>query len=83
MSRIKVKYDKNPTQEEVFTTDQRSQAGKVWKMCEQAKARLESGTEAKGRSRKAIWNWGIAGTFAVVVDVLSDVYDTFVFSANV
>jgi len=29
MSRIKVKNDQNPTQEEVFTTDQRSQAGKV------------------------------------------------------
>ena len=52
-------------------------------MCEQAKTSLESGTEAKGRSRKAIWNWGIAGAFTVVVDVLSDVYDTFVFSANI
>ena len=52
-------------------------------MCEQAKARLASGTEAEGRSRKAVWDWGIAGTFAAIVDVLSDVYDTFVFSANI
>ena len=33
--------------------------------------------------RKAVWDWGIAGTFAAIVDVLSDVYDTFVFSANI
>ena len=52
-------------------------------MREQAKTSLESGTEAKGRSRKAIWNWELTGAFAVVVDVLSDVYDTFVFSVNV
>ena len=83
MSRIEVKYVKPPTQEEVFTTNQRSQARKVWKMCEQAKAGLESGAEAKGRSRKAVWNWGIAGTFIVTTNLLSDVHDTFVFSANI
>ena len=52
-------------------------------MCEQAKARLASGTEAEACCWAAVWDWGIAGTFAVVVDVLSDVYDTFVFSANI
>ena len=51
-------------------------------MCEQAKTSLESGTEAKGRSRKAVWDWGLTGAFAAVVDVLSDVYNTFVFGAD-
>ena len=27
--------------------------------------------------------WGLTGAFAVVVDVLSDVYNTFVFGANI
>ena len=47
MSRIKVKNDQPPTQEEVFTTDQRSQAGK-------GKARMESGTKAEGDSWPAV-----------------------------
>ena len=51
-------------------------------MREQAKISLASGTEAEVRCRPTVWNWGIAGTFTVVVYVLSDVYDTFVFSAN-
>ena len=52
-------------------------------MCEQAKAGLESGTEVEGGSWAAVWNWGVTRAFAVVVDVLSDVYDTFVFGANI
>ena len=51
-------------------------------MCEQAKTRLERGAEAEAHCWATVWDWGIAGTFAVVVDVLSDVYNTFVFSAN-
>ena len=52
-------------------------------MCEQTKISLVSGTEAEARCRTTIWDWGLAGAFAVVVDVLSDVYDTLVFSANI
>ena len=51
-------------------------------MREQAKVGLGSGTKAEAHCRSTVWSWRIAGTFAVVVYVLSDVYDTFVFSAN-
>ena len=51
-------------------------------MREQAKISLESGTEAEARCWATVWDWGLAGAFVAVVDVLSDVYDTFVFSAN-
>ena len=52
-------------------------------MREQAKIGLASGTEAEARCRATVWDWGITGAFAAVVDVLSDVHDTFVFSANI
>ena len=51
-------------------------------MREQAKTSLESGTEAEARYRPTIWSWGLTGAFAAVVDVLSDVYNTFVFGAD-
>ena len=51
-------------------------------MCEQAKAGLERGAEAEAHCWAAVWDWGIAGTFIVTTNLLSDVYDTFVFSAN-
>ena len=51
-------------------------------MREQAKIGMESGTEAEARCRATVWNWGLAGAFVAVVDILSDVYNTFVFSAN-
>ena len=41
-----------------------------------------SGTEAEARCRTTVWDWGLGGAFAIVVDVLSDVYDAFVFGAN-
>ena len=47
-------------------------------MREQAKTGLESGAEAEACCWAAVWNWGIAGTFATVINVLSDIYDTFV-----
>ncbi len=37
-------------------------------MCEQAKTRLESGTEAEACCWSAIRDWRIAGTFAVVIN---------------
>ena len=49
-------------------------------MREQAKAGFGSGAESKSSYESTVWNWGIAGTFAV--DVLSDIYDTFVFPIN-
>ena len=52
-------------------------------MCEQTKISLASGTEAEARCWTTVWDWGLGGAFAIVVDVLSDVYDTFVFSANI
>ena len=51
-------------------------------MREYAKTGLESGAKAEAHCWSTIWNWGFAGAFVAVVDVLSDVYDTFVFSAN-
>ena len=51
-------------------------------MCEQAKIGLASGTEEEARCRATVWDWGITGAFAVVVDVLSDVHNAFVFGAN-
>ena len=51
-------------------------------MREQTKTGLASGAEAEARCWATVWNWGLAGAFVAVVDVLSDVYDTFVFSAN-
>jgi hypothetical protein len=55
---------------------------KFEKMREQAKTVLASGAEAQGSCRSAVWDWGIAGTLAVV-DVLSDIHNAFVFSANI
>ena len=51
-------------------------------MREQAKIGLESGAEAEVRCWSAVWDWGLAGAFAVVIDVLSDVHNAFVFGAN-
>ena len=51
-------------------------------MCEQAKARLASGTEMEARCWSAVWDWGLARAFAAVVDVLSNLHDAFVFGAN-
>ena len=51
-------------------------------MCEEGKARMASGTKAEARCWSTVWDWGLAGAFATVVDVLSDVYDTFVFGAS-
>ena len=51
-------------------------------MCEQAKTGLGSGAKAEARCWATVWNWGLAGAFAAVVDVLSDVHNTFVFGAN-
>ena len=52
-------------------------------MREEAKTRMASGSEAEARCRTTVWDWGLAGAFAIVVDVLSDIYDTFVFGANI
>ncbi len=43
---------------------------------------MESGSEAEAGCGSAVWNWGIARTFAVIVDVLSDVHNAFVFGAD-
>ena len=51
-------------------------------MREQTKTGLGSGAEAEARCWATVWDWGLAGAFAAVVDVLSDVYDTFVFGAS-
>ena len=51
-------------------------------MRKQAKARMESCTKAEACCWATVWSWGLAGTFAAVIDVLSDIYDTFVFGAN-
>ena len=51
-------------------------------MREQTKTGLESGAKAEASYWATVWDWGLAGTFAVVVDVLSDVHNTFVFGAN-
>ena len=51
-------------------------------MCEEAKARMESGTKAEASCWATVWDWGLAGAFAAVVDVLSDVHNAFVFGAN-
>ena len=40
-------------------------------MREQAKTGMASGAEA--RCRTTVWDWGLAGAFAIVVDVLSDI----------
>ena len=52
-------------------------------MREEAKISLESGTKAEACCWATVWDWRLAGTFAVVVDVLSDAHNTFVFSANI
>ena len=51
-------------------------------MRKQAKTGLESGTEAKAHCESDVRNWRITGIFATVVDVLLDVNNVFVFSAN-
>ena len=51
-------------------------------MCEQTKISLASGAKAETRCWATVWDWGLAGAFAVVVDVLSDVHNAFVFGAN-
>ena len=51
-------------------------------MREQAKISLVSDTEAEARCWSAIWDCGLTRAFAAVVDVLSDIHDTFVFGAN-
>ena len=43
---------------------------------------MESDPETKAGCRSAIRCWGIARTFAAIVDVLSDVHDAFVFGAD-
>ena len=52
-------------------------------MREQTKTGLGSGAEAEAYRGAAIWDRRLARTFAASVDVLSDVHDTFVFSANI
>ena len=52
-------------------------------MREEAKTRMASGAEAEASCWSAVWDWGLTGAFAAVVDVLSDIYDTFVFGANI
>ena len=49
-------------------------------MREQAKTGLESGIEAEVEAGcwSSVCDWGLAGAFIAVVDVLSDIYDTFV-----
>ena len=51
-------------------------------MREQAKISLASGAEAEACCWAAVWDWGLKRAFVAVVDVLSDVHDTFVFGAN-
>jgi len=51
-------------------------------MHKEAKTGLASDTEAEGGSWPAVWNWELTRAFAAVADVLSDIHDTFVFSAN-
>ena len=48
---------------------------KFEKMREQAKTVLASGAEAEACCWATVWSWGLAGTFAAVIDVLSDIYD--------
>ena len=43
---------------------------------------MEIGAEAEVRCVAAIQDRRLAGAFAVVVDVLSDVHNTFIFGAN-
>ena len=52
-------------------------------MREQAKTVLASGAEAEARCRSAVWDWGVTRAFTAVVDVLSDIHNAFVFSANI
>ena len=49
---------------------------------EAAETRMESGSEAEAGCGPAVWYWGIARTFAAIIDVLSDVHNTFVFGAD-
>ena len=49
---------------------------------EAAKTRMGSVSEAEADCGPAVWHWGIARTFAAIVDVLSDVHNAFVFGAN-
>ena len=51
-------------------------------MCEQAKARLASGTEAEACCWAAVWDWGIAGIWVTFVKLLLDPHGTFVFGTN-
>ena len=68
--------------EELSTPNHRSQARKVWKNNESTETCLESDTEAEAGCGSAVWRWGIARTFAAIVDVLSDIHNAFVFSTN-
>ena len=43
---------------------------------------MEIGAEAEARCWTAVRRWGITRTFAVIVDVLSDVHNAFVFGAD-
>ena len=43
---------------------------------------MESDPETEAGCRAAIRRWGIARTFAAIVDVLSDIHNAFVFGAD-
>ena len=68
--------------ERLSTPDLWSQARKVWKNNEAAETGLERGTEAKAGGWPTVWRWWIARTFAAIVDVLSDIHNALIFSAN-
>ena len=68
--------------EELSTPNHGSQVRKVRKNNEAAETRMESSSEAEAGCGPAVWYWGIARTFAAIVDVLSDVHNAFVFGAD-
>gem|GEM_PF-6436360 len=43
---------------------------------------MRSGSEAEARCEQAVWSLGIARIFAVIVDVLSDIHDAFIFGPD-
>ena len=68
--------------ERLSTPDLWSQARKVWKNNEAAEPRMESVTEAEAGCGQAVWRWWIARTFTAAIDLLSDIYNALIFSAN-
>ena len=55
---------------------------KFEKMIKALKPAWGSGSGAEARCRSDVRCWGIARTFTAIVDVLSDVHNAFVFSAD-